>query len=115
MSALHEMSVSASSCSSRPSMMITCSRLGRSSRIAFTLESSFGVVTIALPSARPTRSAIGSGPKAENSGAASAPSLSAPKKAKYSSGMRSLRKKTRSPFSMPALRSALAGAVRLPL
>jgi hypothetical protein len=47
-----------------------------------TFGSNFGVVMIVQPSARFTRSLIGSGPKAEKSGAVIAPTFSVPKTAK---------------------------------
>ena len=67
---------------SRCAMTTTRSTDGSCARISFTFDNSFGVVTMTEPSARWTRSRIGSGPNAENSGATIAPSLRQPKIAK---------------------------------
>jgi len=66
------------------------------------------VVTSARPPPRFIRVAIGSGPKAENSGDTTTPAFSAPRAATYSAGMRGASKNRRSPRSIPSAVIALA-------
>ncbi len=65
-------------------------------------------MTSTAPSPMPIRVAIGSGPKAENSGDTTQPAFRPPSTAMYSSGMRPVSTKTRSPRRTPRVRSTLA-------
>ena len=56
----------------------------------------------------PMRVAIGSGPKAENSGVTTLPFFSAPSTATYSAGMRPASTNTASPAPTPSIASAFA-------
>ena len=78
----YAMSSAATSLPSRCAMTTTRCTEGSWARISLTFDSSLGVVTITEPSARATRSRIGSGPNAENSGATIAPSFRQPNIAK---------------------------------
>jgi hypothetical protein len=66
------------------------------------------VVTSTRASPISQRVAIGSGPKAENSGVTTQRAFSAPSTAMYSSGRRPISTKTRSPGATPSAASALA-------
>ena len=67
-----------------------------------------GWVTSATAPLSCSRSRTGSAPKAEKSGPTIAPAFSAPKRAKYSSGTRSMNRNTRSPLPTPKPSMALA-------
>ena len=82
---------------------------GRRGRRPATLRSyRSAVVTSTRASPISQRVAMGSGPKAENSGVTTQPALSAPSTATYNSGSRPISTNTRSPGATPRLRSALA-------
>jgi hypothetical protein len=66
------------------------------------------VVTISRASPISQRVAMGSGPKAENSGVTTARAFSAPSIAAYSSGTRPISTKTPSPAPSPSEASAWA-------
>ncbi len=88
---------------------ITCSSPGSRSRRPLTLRwYSSGVVTSTRASPISQRVAIGSGPKAENSGLTTQRAFSAPSTARYSSGSRPINTNTRSPGCTPSAPSALA-------
>ena len=110
MSSSYARSPSSGGSVSRPFLFTTttCLSAGQSPRIPEILRRSAGSVTSTVAPEFSRRSRTGSGPNAENSGPTTAPALRMPKKATYSSGMRSMNRNTRPPCSTPRLLTTLA-------
>ena len=110
MSCSYDRSLSANGSESLSPLLTTimCFNSGHSSRIPETLRRRAGSVTKIVAPESCKRSLTGSGPNAENSGPMTPPAFSTPITAKYNSGSRSMKTKTRSPRFMPRLVMTLA-------
>ncbi len=106
--AFHESSPGSSVGSLPCSTMMMCLRSGRCGFICSTFARWSGDVTSTFAPASASRSPAASGPNAENSGPVTQPAFSVPKTAAYSSGTRSMKQNTRSPFAMPSVPSTFA-------
>ena len=88
--------------------MMMCRSSGRFGFICATFARCSGDVMSTFAPASARRSPAASGPNAEKSGPVTQPAFSVPKTAAYSSGTRSMKQKTLSPFATPSVASAFA-------